>query len=143
MARTNSAEFAWSDVTVTLMGRVFDRIMAVSYDVEIEKKQIYGRGSKVRGIQPGNERPTGSITIGQSELEAMIRKAQETYPNAKATDLVFDIQVHYLSVNGLALVKDKIVGAEFTKNPKNLRQGDSDMEIQMDFIAMDILYNVK
>lgn len=136
----NSTEYAWCDMTVTAMGKTFERIMEIEYDVEVDLKQIYGRGKKVKGIQDGNEKPTGSITLGQSEVEAMIRKAQETNPTAKATDISFDIQIHYLK--GVDLVKDKIVGARFTKNPKTWKQGDSDMQIKLPFLAMDIIYNV-
>lgn len=136
----SSTEYAWCDMTVTAMGKTFERIMEIEYDVEVDLKQIYGRGKKVKGIQDGNEKPTGSITLGQSEVEAMIRKAQETNPTAKATDISFDIQIHYLK--GVDLVKDKIVGARFTKNPKAWKQGDSDMQIKLPFLAMDIFYNV-
>lgn len=137
----NSTEYAWKDITITAMGRTFERIVDVEYDVEEDKKHIRGRGKKVRGIQGGNETPTGSVTLGQSEVEALIRKAQETNPNAKLSDISFDIQIHYLK--GVDLVKDRIVGAEFTKQPKGMKQGDSDMEIKLPFLAMDIFYNVQ
>ncbi len=136
----NSTEFAWKDIVVTAMGRPFERIMEIEYDVEEDKKYIYGRGSKVKGIQPGRKKPGGNITIGQSELEAMLRRAQETNPLATYTDLVFDIQVHYLK--GTDLVKDRIVGAEFTKAPKGMKEGDSDMQIKLPIMAMDVLYNI-
>jgi len=138
----NSAEFAWCDITVTAMGRTFERIVNIEYDVEADKKYIYGRGKKVKGIQGGNEKPTGSLTLGQSEIEAMIREAQKKNPNAKITDIVMDIQVHYLDAEKAALVKDRILGAEFTKGPKTMKQGDSDMEIKLDFMARDIQYNI-
>lgn len=133
----NSSEFAWGDITITAMGKIFERVVAIEYDHEVEKKQIYGRGTKVKGIQRQNEKPSGSITIGQSELEAMIRAA-----GGKITDIVMDIQVHYVKKDGTAIVKDRIIGAEFTKAPKSMKQGDSDMEAKLDFIAMDILYNI-
>lgn len=136
----NSTEYAWKDITVTAMGRTYERILEVEYDNEEDKKLIYGRGKKVRGIQGGNEKPGGSLLLGQSEVEAMIRTAQETNPNAKLTDISFDIQIHYLK--GEDLVKDRIVGAEFTKSPKGMKQGDSDMQIKLPFLAMDIKYNI-
>jgi hypothetical protein len=92
----------------------------------------------VKGIQRQNEKPAGKLTLGQSELEAMISAS----PNGKVTDLVMDIQVHYLDADKGAIVRDRIVGAEFTKAPKSIKQGDSDMEISLEFIAMDILYNI-
>ena len=123
------------------MGRTFERIINIEYDVEEDKKYIYGRGKKVRGIQGGDEKPTGSLTLGQSEVEAMIREAQTTNPNAKLTDISFDIQVHYLK--GVDLVKDRIIGAEFTKQPKGMKQGDGDMEIVLPIMFMDVLYNIQ
>ena len=140
--RKNSAEFAWSNLSVTVLGRTFERILEVEYDVEINKKQIYGRGTKVKGIQRGNEKPTCSITIGQSELEALTLIAQATNPRAKATDLVFDIQVLYLDEDSGDIVVDRIIGAEFTKQPKSFKQDDSDMQMKGDCLCMDILYNV-
>lgn len=136
-----AVEFAWKDIQITAMGRVFNRVLGIEYMAEATKKQIYGRGKKVLGIQNGNETPRGSITLGQSEVEAMIRAAQATNPLAKLTDIEMDIQVHYL--NGISLVKDKIVGAQFTSIPKNMNQGDPDMEIKLDFVCTDILYNDK
>ena len=136
----NSTEFAWKDLFVTAMGRLFERILEIEYDVEVDKKAIYGRGSKVKGIQPGREKPGGTLTIGQSEYEAMLRRAQQTNPNAKITDIVFDIQVHYQK--GTDLIKDKLVGCEFTKAPKQFKEGDSDMVIKLPFMMMDVLYNM-
>ncbi len=140
MGAFNTAEFAWKDLTATGMGRVFDGISEVEYDVEVEKKHIYGRGKKPRGIQSGNEKPSGSITITQSEAEAMLRAAQAQNPNAKGTDIVFDLQVHYLK--GTDLVKDRIKSIEFTKFPKSFKQGDEEMKIKLPFLAMDVQYNV-
>lgn len=136
----NSSEFTWNDLTITAMGATFEAVMEMEYDVEVEKKHTYGRGSKPRGIQKGNEKPSGTITVKQSLLEALIATAQKTNPKAKLTDISFDIQAHYLK--GTDLVKDRVVGAEFTKQPKQLKQGDTEMSVKLPFIAMDIHYNV-
>lgn len=135
----NQTEYAWENITVTAMGRTFERITEVEYDVKKDKKYIRGRGSKVRGIQPGNEEPSGSITIGQSEMEAMIREAQASNPNAKLTDISFDLHVHYLS--GTDIVKDKCIGCQFTDQKKSMKQGDSDMQVKLGFMCEDIKYN--
>ena len=122
------------------MGIVFEAVTEVEYDVEVEKKHTYGRGKKPAGIQTGNEKPSGNITVKQSLLEALIATAQKVNKNAKLTDISFDIQVHYLS--GTDLVKDRIVGAEFTKQPKQMKQGDSEMTVKLPFLAVDINYNI-
>ena len=136
----NSTEFQWKDITITAMGMVFEAVTEVEYDTEVEKKQVFGRGSKAQGIQSGNEKCTGNVTVKQSILESMIRTAQATSPNAKLTDISFDIQVHY--VKDTDLVKDRIVSAEFTKQPKSMKQGDGEMLVKLPFMAMDIQYNI-
>lgn len=135
-----SSEYAWFNATVTAMGLTFENITEFEYDVEVEKKHTYGRGKKPKGIQSGNEKPTGTLTVKQSLLQSMIATAQLSNKNAKLTDISFDIQIHYLS--GTDLTRDRIVGAEFTKQPKQLKQGDTEMSIKLPFIAMDIKYNV-
>ncbi|MGN6604562.1 MAG: hypothetical protein ACTHK8_19035 [Ginsengibacter sp.] len=142
MGNFPSSEYEWNDLSVTAMGRTFERITEVEYDVEEAKKYIYGRGKKVKGIQGGNENPKGSLTLGQSEVEAMIREAQKTNPNAKLTDISFDIQVHYLK--GVDIVKDRIVGAEFTNQAaKIFKQGDPAMEIKLPIMFMDLQPNIQ
>lgn len=133
-------EFQWKDIKVTMLGRTFERITDVTYEKEIEKKAIYGRGSKVKGVQQGNEKNTGDLTLGQSEVEAMLLAAKATNPMATILDLSFDIQVQYQQ--GDDLIKDRIIGAQFTKLPKGMKQGDTDMNIKLPYIAEDILYNI-
>ena len=135
----NQIEYAWENITITAMGRTYERIEEIEYDVEVEKKYLYGRGKKVKGVGSGNEKPTGSMTIGQSELEAMIRDAQVTNPAAKLTDISFDIQVHYLS--GTDLVKDRLIAVQFTKQPKGMKQGDVAMTVKLPFMMEDVKYN--
>jgi hypothetical protein len=135
----NQVEYAWENITITAMGRTFERITEIEYGIENDKKHIYGRGSKPRGVQPGRRKPTCSFVIGQSELEAMIREAQKTKPNADITDLTFDIQSHY--VLDTDLVKDKIVQFTPSKFNKHLKEGDGEMSIKVEGLPLDILFN--
>lgn len=136
------AEFAWRNVQVTLLGRVLEGILDVDYEKEVEKKPIYGRGSKVKGIQQGNEKCSGNITLRQSEVEAMLTAAKTTSPNATLLDISFDVQIQYIAIGNTNIVKDRIVAAQFTKLPKGMKQGDTDMQIKLPLIAEDILYDI-
>ncbi len=140
MGAFNSTEFSWKDITITAMGMVFEAAMEIEYDTEVDKKHVYGRGAKAVGIQSGNEKCTGNIQVKQSLLEAMVQTAQATNPNAKLTDISFDIQVHYLKLPDI--VKDRIISAEFTKQPKSMKQGDMEMLVKLPFLALDIAYNI-
>jgi len=138
--KVNGVEYEWGDITITTLGRTLERVTEIEYDIEVDKKHIYGRGRKPKGIQRGNEKPAGSITLGQSEVEAIIRNIQQTNPTTKLTDIVLDIQIHYLQ--GTDLIRDRIIGAEFTKQPKSMKQGDTDMMIKLPFLYMDGQYNI-
>ena len=136
----NSIEYAWKDIEVTFLGRIIARILEIEYTTEVEKKHIYGRGKKPLGIQTGNEKATGQLTIGQSELEAMIRKAQQIKPGAKPTDMSFNINIAY--IKDVAIVRDRVVGISLTQIPKGMKQGDTDMQVKLPFLALDIEYNI-
>lgn len=135
-------EYSWREVKVSILGRVIEGILDVSYEKEVEKKPIYGRGGKTKGIQSGNEKCTGDITLRQSEVEAMILAAKATNPLATPLDIIFDVQVQYVAVGESAIVKDRVLAAQFTKLPKGMKQGDMDMQVKMPFLAEDILYGV-
>lgn len=137
----NQVEYAWENVTATAMGRTFERITDINYGLENDKKHIYGRGSKPKGVQPGRRKPTCDFTIGQSEFEAMIRKAQETKPNADITDLTFDLQIHYREDASVDTVKDKIVQFTPSKFTKGMKEGDTEMSIKVEGLCLDILFN--
>lgn len=135
------AEFAWRDITVSFLGRTIEGILDITYEKEEEKKAIYGRGGKVIGIQRGNEKCTAEITLRQSEVEAMTTAVKSANPNATLLDVEFDVQIHYVKLGSATIIKDRIVAAQFTKIPKGMKQGDTDMEIKLPLLCEDILYN--
>lgn len=136
----DSLEYAWKDLEVALLGRPLVRVLEVRYTVEATKTKIYGRGKKALGIQDGNESVSGSITIGQGELEALVKAVQQVQPTAKITDFSFDLSVSYVSAS--KIVSDRVVGCKFTSVPKSMKQGDASSEHQMGFEALDVKYNV-
>ncbi len=138
----DSAEYAWKDLEVIFLGRPIIRLLEVSYSVKAEKKLIRGRGKKALGIQDGNEDVKGQITVGQSEFEAMTRAVQEVRPGAKITDPAFSLNIAYRQDNSLVIVRDRIPLLKITEFEKGMKQGETDMEIKLPFIATDVLLNV-
>ena len=140
MSDFNSAEYAWKDIEISMLGRVLVRVMEIEYTTDVEKKHIYGRGKKPVGLQTGNEKCAGNITIGQSELEAFTADIQATNPGAKITDVAVTVNIAYIQ-NGI-IVRDRVEGAGFTQLKKGMKQGDTDMEVKLPFMALDVVYNV-
>lgn len=136
----NSKEYEWSDVHVVMMGREVTGIRGIQYDAEQEKTPIYGRGNKPRSIQKGNKSYSGTITILQSELEALQLAAGK---NNSILDLpAFDVVNAYAPESGGTIITDIVKSIEITKVPKGMKQNDPNMEIELPFVALDIQYNV-
>jgi hypothetical protein len=136
------AEYSWRDLKVSMLGRVFEGITDVQYKKDEDKKPIYGRGNKTKNIQRGNQKCTGDISLRQSEVEAMLLAAKAVRPTADILDLIFDIQIQYVIEGSADIVRDRVVAAQFTTIPKGMKQGDSNMEIKLSFLAEDILYGI-
>jgi hypothetical protein len=136
----NGNQYAWEDVEVVLKGRPLIGVIAVDYETETEKKNIYGRGKKAQYRGRGRESNTATITVLQSELEALQRTLKK---GQKLTDIEpFDVVVSYASKRGGAITTDVIKDCEFIKVKKAIKEGDPNMEIPLELIVGDIEYNV-
>lgn len=136
----DSKEYAWSDVEIVMLGRPITGIRGVKYKEAQEKEVLYARGNKPRSMQKGNKSYSGSITLLQSEIEAMYKSI------GKKKGLVdipaFDIVVSYIPADSTTIVTDIIKNAEFTESEKSIKQGDKFMEIELQITALGIDYNV-
>ncbi len=139
MAQFNSVEYAWKDLQVSLLGRLLVRILEIEVEPSVEHKEIYGRGSLPVAIQSGNYSFKGKLKIGQSEYNEMVRTAQDA--GKRVTDISFDISIAY--VNGDGIWRNRVVGAKTTGAKQGMKQGDTDMEIELPFVALDFLENVE
>ena len=86
----NSKEYEWSDITAVVAGRPVTKLRAITYTKKQEKEALYAKGNKPHSIQRGNKSYEGSITVLQSELEAL-----ETASGGDALDVQTDILVSY------------------------------------------------
>lgn len=130
----NSRQYQWSDLTLELGGRILTGFRAVKYASKQEKEPLFGKGNRAQSIQRGNITHEGEITLLQSELETLIAAG-----GGSILDLHLDGTVVYGDpANGDSIITDKILGLEFTEEPKELKQGDKNMEITLPFIALEI-----
>lgn len=132
----NSKQYSFSDVSVIVLGRTLEGFRGVKYSVKADKEVLHGRGRKAFSIQTGNETVEGELMLLQSELEALRTAVKAANPNAKLTDISFDIVVTY--GNGATAVTDTILGCEITEYEKGLEQSDKFMEISLPFLALDV-----
>ena len=132
----NTREYEWSDVTVVLANRDVTGLRGISYSSAQEKEALYAKGNKPHGIQRGNKSYTGSIRLLQSEVIAL-QKASAT---GSILDITTDVVVSYGNPSmGDVIHTDLVRGVEFTEEPKSLNQNDKFMEIELPFLAIDVV----
>ena len=130
-------EYEWSDVSVVLANHDVIGLRGVSYSSSQEKEALYAKGNKPHGIQRGNISYSGTIRLLQSELIALQEAA-----GGSVLNITTDVVVAYGNpASGSAKHTDLIRGVEFTEEPKSLNQNDKFMEIELPFIAIDVVNN--
>lgn len=137
----NRREYAWGDLQVWLWGQMVGGLTGIEYTTKKEKEALYGAGRSPRGIQHKRREYSGTLTIMQSELQALNRSARANgYKDI--LDVDFDIVVVYLSAEGV-VTTDKICVASISEIPAGMKEGDAKSEHALPYVAMDIRYNVE
>ena len=134
MSTFSSKQYAWSDVSISIGGRIIEGITEVEYTVKQEKETLRGRGNNPHKVTRGNKSYEGKITIWQSELEAMVLSA----PNFDILDLTFDVIVSYVPSDGGKTVIDVLTGCEFTETKKSMKQGDKNMVVELPIVFLGV-----
>ncbi len=133
----NSKEYEWADVSAVIAGRSVTGLRGVEYKTSQGKEALYAKGNKPHGIQRGNKSYDGTITILQSELEAL-----EAAAGGDVLDARFNIIVSYGNPSyGDNIKTDLLVGVEITEVPKGIKQGDKFMEVALPIIMLDVKKN--
>lgn len=137
----NGNEYAWEDVQVLIPGKLIpiDGVAAIEYDESKDHTEVYGRGSKPVALGRGKTSFSGSMTLLQSEFEAL----QASLPVGKSVTQMtpFNVTVAYAPAGGVATV-DQLVAVRIKKFKKGGKSGDDHMEVVCDLAIGDILYNV-
>lgn len=129
----NSREYEWADINVVLAGRTVTGFRAVKYSSKQEKEALYAKGNKPHGIQRGNKSYEGSISLTQSEYEALSQAS-----GGDILDVSLDLVVSYGNpTKGDVIVTDLLQGAEFTEDNTEWKQGDKFLEKELPFVFLD------
>ena len=134
MSTFSSKQYAWSDVSISIGGRILEGATEIEYTEKQEKDVLRGRGNKGHKITRGNKSYEGKISVWQSELEAMVQDA----PGKSILNLNFDIIVSYVPEDGGVMVTDVLSGCEFTETKKAMKQGDKNMIVELPVIFLEV-----
>lgn len=129
----DSREYEWADVTALIGTRIVNGLTAIRYSSKQAKEAIYGKGNEPYAIQKGNKSHDGELTLAMSELLAL--KAESK--TGSVLDLHIDITVCYGNPSqGDVMHTAKLLGVEFTDEPKEIKQGDTHSEHKLPFIFL-------
>lgn len=131
----NGREYSWADVSFNVGGVPVIGVTKINYDEEQVKSDNWGAGSNPVSRGYGNRKAGASVTMYASEVEALMAKA----PNGNLLDYgTFDVVVQYMV--GAILITHILKNVEFTKNERNLSQGDTKLEVNLPLIVSHIIW---
>jgi hypothetical protein len=135
----NGFEYSWEDISISLLKRLITGFTAIEYTASKEHMNVRGRGSLPVAMGRGRKDFMGSITMLQSEVEAI----QASLPKGKdLTDLApFKVIVSYAPEGGV-VTTDELLYCRFSSLPKGMNEGDGNMAITLPLVIGKINYNV-
>lgn len=134
-----SKQFEWNDISVVILGKIITGITNIEIEEKQDKAPVYGRGAKPLAIQSGQKSYEGSITLLQSEYAALLAAAKASNPAYGITDISFDITWQFNRTIDSKTETYNITGAEFTSGKLGMGQNDKNMEIELPFMALDLI----
>jgi hypothetical protein len=133
----NGKEYSWADIQFAFLGRPVRGVTEIKYGAKRDRKFIYAVGDKPVAYANGQEESSGSITVLQSEFEAIVASAKAA--GKTPTSLTpFNIIVMYLDDANL-LIKDIIQSVLTLEWEKASKQGDLNMTVTIPFVAANIV----
>lgn len=134
----NGTRHGWSNIEITLFGRIVTGITSIKYDKEVEKENFYGAGSEPVHRGRGNKKSTASIKLYKYEVDAIL----DSIPGRDLTDIApFNIAVVFKPDGADKLRRDILLDCEFTKSGIDVKQGDKMIEVDLPLIISGVKYN--
>lgn len=139
MLKVNGKAYDWGDVDLKIPGLVVEA-QEISYDDELEKELVYGKGNAPRGYGTGNYKPSGKITFLRDDFEEILKHCKSN--NIPFYSLTFPkIVVSYAQGDG-KISTDVLNNVSFTKRSMKAAQGDKSFKVDLDLIiAGKIIWN--
>ena len=130
----NGKAYDWADVDIKLPGLTI-QLQEISYDDELEKELVYGKGQKPRGYGEGNYKSEGKISLLRDDYDALL-----DYCKSKKKPLlklvIPKIVVSYAN-EGDRTRSDVLNTVTFTKRSNKAAQGDKSIKVDLDMIIVN------
>lgn len=137
----NGEAVAWAQVTVNMLGTPVIGITAISYEETQEITDNYGKGNYPVSRGFGKVETKASVTLLAEESDAIVVKA----PKGRLQEIPeFDVVVAYLPVGSTgAPFSHTLRNCRFKGNKRDVKQGDTKVEVQYDLACSHIEWTSK
>lgn len=129
----NGKAYDWADVDISLPGLTIE-LQEISYDDELEKEFVYGKGQNARGYGEGNYKAEGKVSMLRDDYDALL-----DYCKSKRIALfklvIPKIVVSYAN-DGSRTRSDVLSTVTFTKRSHKAAQGDKNLKIDLDMMIV-------
>lgn len=133
---------AWSQITLTLLGRKLTGLRGFEFKKTVEKEHIYATSNEPVDIQEGNKKYEGNLKVLKHEVD----KLNDAALLAGFTDItevphtLMAITVEYKKAIGGERRLITVPGVSFTELGVAMEQGAKMSEVTLPFLAMRILH---
>lgn len=137
----NTAECAWAQVKVKVLGRTLVGIRGFEYKKSVTKEAIYAAGRKPIDIQEGNETFDGNLKLLKYEVDLLNDAALAAgYSDMLGVphELV-TISVSYKKRPNDAMREVQVIGVAFTELPHSMEQNAAMTEVTVPYVAMNVV----
>lgn len=134
MSIINGKSYDWADVSVKLPGLEIE-VQEISYDDELEKEAVYGKGSRPRGYGTGNYKSEGKLSLLKDDFDDLVAYCKRK--NVSLYKLVVPKIIVSYANETQKTKTDELSTVTFTKTSQKNAQGDKSLKVDMDFIIVN------
>lgn len=129
--KVNGKAYDWGDVDVKIPGMTLI-VQEISYDDELEKEVVYGKGPRPRGYGTGNYKASGKISMLKDDYDELIEYCKTNGIPLYRLEIP-KIIVSYAN-EGQATVSDVLNKVSISKASHKAAQSDKSMKVDLDLM---------
>lgn len=134
----NGRAYDWASLKAQILGQTVAGITAVMYEDTQEKVNNWGAGTMPTSRGQGKYEAKASITLEMKEVE---RIQAALGAGRRLQDVpMFNIVISYVNESNL-LVTHTIWNCEFTNNKRDLKTGDTNVDVQLELVCSHITWS--
>lgn len=131
--KVNGKAYDWGDVDIKVPGLVVT-VQEVSYDDELEKEEVYGKGHKPRGYGTGNYKASAKLTLLRDDYDDFLAWCKSKGKPFFGLEIP-SIVVSYAN-EGERTHIDELKKVQITKRSNKVAQGDKSLTVDIDLMVV-------